>query len=139
MFLLDTNVVSEMRKIKSGKVDENVKIWLSQQDPSDFFINSVTLMELERGILAIERKDAIQGAYLRMWKTTFFQDFLKNPILTLDEQTAHICAELHVPDRTPENDAWIAASAIQHHLILVTRNTKDFVGCGVKLLNPFEG
>ena len=56
----------------------------------------------------------------------------------MDENTARICAKLHIPDHTPENDAWVAASAIQHNLVLVTRNTDDFARTGVRLLNPFQ-
>lgn len=138
MYLLDTNIVSEMRKVKNGKANQNVVRWLSLQNSSDFYINSIVMMEIERGILGMERKDPIQGKHLRVWQTAFLNEFLKNPVLPITAKTAQICAKLHIPDFAPENDAWIASSALEHHLILVTRNVQDFAGTGVKLFNPFE-
>ena len=138
MYLLDTNVISEMRKVKNGKANANVVAWLSHQNPSDFYMNAIVKMEIERGILAMERKDKLQGQHLRAWQQEFFAHFLKNPILPLTDTTAQICATLHIPDHAPENDAWIASSAIEHHLILVTRNVADFAKTGVKVFNPFE-
>ncbi|WP_040976949.1 type II toxin-antitoxin system VapC family toxin [Necropsobacter massiliensis] len=138
MFLLDTNVVSELRKVKSGKANQNVVRWFAQQNTEQIFINATVAMEIERGVLAMERKDPVQGKNLRLWKTTFFNQFLQNRILPITARTAEICAKLHIPDYAPENDAWIASSALEHRLILVTRNTTDFERTGVPLLNPFE-
>ncbi|MRN38322.1 DUF4411 domain-containing protein [Neisseria sp. N95_16] len=138
MYLLDTNIISEMRKVKSGKADHNLTAWLAEQDSSSFYTSAVVMMELERGILGMERKDPQQGRALRVWFDSMVAILLAGRILPIDETTAAICAKLHIPDRSPENDAWIAATAKQYGLILITRNTKDFEHSGVKLLNPFE-
>lgn len=138
MYLLDTNVISEVRKIKTGKANPNFVKWFSTIAEQDIFINATVLMEIERGILAKERKDAQQGVILRAWFERVVLPTFHGKILKIDEKTAQICARLHIPNHTPENDAWIASSAIQHHLILITRNTADFAHLGVKWFNPFE-
>ncbi len=102
------------------------------------YTNAIVLMELERGVLAIERKDKIQGQNLRNWLDNQVKPSFAGKILTIGEKTAEICAKLHIPDHAPENDAWIASSAIEHRLILVTRNVIDFKKTGVQLFNPFE-
>lgn len=102
------------------------------------YTNAIVLMELECGILAIERKDKIQEQNLRNWLDNQVKPSLQEKILPIGEKTAQICAKLHIPDHAPENDAWIASSAIEHRLILVTRNVADFKKTGVQLFNPFE-
>ena len=96
-------------------------------------------MELERGVFGMERKDAEQGRLLRRWFSALCEKLFLNRILPIDDNTAKICGALHIPDRMPENDAWIAATAVQHDLILVTRNIGDFIRSDIKLFNPFEG
>ena len=136
MYLLDTNIISETRR--PSRMDEGVKAWLASVDAATLYTSAVVIMELERGILRIERKDARQGAALRAWLEQTIKPAFTGRILSIDEHTAAVCARLHIPDPSPENDAWIAASAIQHHLTLITRNTADFAASGAKLLNPFR-
>lgn len=138
MYLLDTNVISEMRKIKRGTGNAAFAKWLKQTDSSTFYTSVVVLMELQRGVLGMARKDPQQGAALRLWLETLMQTLFAGRILPIDPGTAALCATLHIPDRAPENDAWIAATALQHGLVLVTRNRSDFANTGVKLLDPFS-
>lgn len=138
MYLLDTNIISEIRKLAKNKCDKNVADWVRSTSKDLMFTNAVVMMELERGVMSIERKDTTQGKLLRHWFEMDVKPAFHGKILKIDEQTAQICAKLHIPDHAPENDAWIAASAIQHNLVLVTRNTADFARTGVKLFNPFE-
>ncbi|MDF7794085.1 type II toxin-antitoxin system VapC family toxin [Pseudomonas syringae] len=134
MFLLDTNVVSELRK---RTADANVLRWSRTQMASSLFISSITILELETGILRIERRDPIQGAVLRMWLDQHVLKAFAGRILTVDTQVARRCAQLHVPDPRSECDALIAATALVHGMTVVTRNTMDFQSCGVALLNPW--
>lgn len=138
MYLLDTNIISEIRKLAKNKCDKNVADWVRSTSKDLMFTNAVVMMELERGVMSIERKDTTQGELLRHWFEMDVKPAFHGKILKIDEQTAQICAKLHIPDYAPENDAWIAACAIQHNLVLVTRNTADFARTGVKLFNPFE-
>ena len=138
MLFLDTNVVSEIRLISSGKANLHFTEWVKQMDTHHCSTSAVVLMELERGILRMERKDLIQGQNLRYWFNTTVRSLFENRILKIDKTTAQICAKLHIPDKRPENDAWIAASCIQHNLPLVTRNVADFQNLGIELINPFD-
>ncbi|PJG83030.1 type II toxin-antitoxin system VapC family toxin [Caviibacterium pharyngocola] len=138
MYLFDTNVISETRKILLGKANQGVVDWLASINKEDIYTNFVVFMELERGILSMERRDIEQGKRLRNWFEITVIPSFKNKIFSIDAETAKICAKLHIPDRSPENDAWIAATAIQHNLTLVTPNAADFERLGVKLFNPFQ-
>ncbi|MCP2040871.1 putative nucleic acid-binding protein [Neisseria sp. HSC-16F19] len=135
---MDTNVISEMRKVRQGRADSNVSAWLAGTVPELLYTCPVVTMELERGILDMERKDPQQGQALRAWYAALMTHVFHERIVAIDAQTAAICAGLHIPDKAPENDAWIAAVALQHGLTLVTRNTADFERTGVRLLNPFQ-
>ncbi len=138
MFVLDTNVVSELRKARQGKADANVVAWSQSVDAAQLFVSAITIMELELGVLAIERKDAAQGALLRAWLEQHVLPEFADRTLSVDTAVAQRCARLHVPDRRGERDALIAATALVHGMTLVTRNIADFQPTRVDLLNPWK-
>lgn len=138
MFLLDTNVVSELRKVRPGKANANVAAWTQGVDASDLYVSAITLMEIEIGILRLERNDADQGAMLRTWLHSHVLPEFADRTLPIDTAVALRCARLHVPDLSPERDAYIAATAIVHGMTVVTRNVIDFQTTGVALINPWE-
>ncbi|MCK3780588.1 type II toxin-antitoxin system VapC family toxin [Ensifer sesbaniae] len=138
-YLLDTNVISELRKVGDDKADANVVAWIGAEDAARFFISAITILELERGVLGVQRRDAAQGARLRSWLDGQVRPEFAGRILTVDDTVATRCAHLHVPDRRNEADALIAATALVHDMIVVTRNVKDFDGTGVVVVDPWQG
>lgn len=138
MYLLDTNVISELRKAGDGKADAGVVRWLSSMDATTFYLSAVTLMEIELGILGIERRDPAQGARLRIWMDHHILPEFADRTLPVDTAVALRCATLRVPDPRPERDAFIAATALAHGMTIVTRNVADFAPTGVPLLNPWD-
>jgi toxin FitB len=135
MYLLDTNVVSELRRPE--RADSNVRAWASNTPAELYALSVVTVLELERGTLLIERRDIKQGAVLRRWLELEILAPLAERILPINSPIASRCAALHVPDPRPERDALIAATALVHGLTIVTRNVADFEPMGVKLFNPW--
>ena len=138
MFLLDTNVISELRKAKSGKADNNVVAWANSVSAARLFISVITILELETGVLLLERRDPDQGAVLRSWLSAHVLPAFFGRILAVDTAVAQRCARLHVPDPRSDRDAIIAATALVHGMTVVTRNTDDFELTGVEVLNPWE-
>ncbi len=138
MFLLDTNVLSELRKAGDRKADTNVVAWLSSVDAATLYLSAISLMEIELGILRAERRDATQGARLRTWMTHHVLPEFLDRILPVDAAVAFRCASLHVPDPRAERDALIAATALVHSMTVVTRDLADFESTGVPLSNPWE-
>jgi predicted nucleic acid-binding protein len=136
MYVLDTDVVSHLRRPE--KAHRNVVAWASNTPVTLHFISAITLLELERGILSMERKDAAQGAILRAWMDGQILVRFSGRILPVDIAVAQRCARLHVPDPKPERDALIAATALIHSMTVVTRNVEDFKLTGVEILNPWE-
>jgi predicted nucleic acid-binding protein len=138
MLLLDTNVVSELRKVASGRAHPNVVVWNETVDPAETFISSVVLHELEIGVRLVEHNDTVAGKVLRNWLENTVLTTFSGRILPLDEAPAVQAARWHVPDPKPINDAYIAATALTRRMTLVTRNIKDFEGMGVALVNPWD-
>jgi toxin FitB len=138
MFVLDTNVVSELRKIRLGKADPHVTEWADSVDAGSLYISAITILELEIGILQLERKDPQQGAMLRTWLDTLVLPEFNGRIFPVDTAVAQRCARLHVPDPRAERDALIAATALVHGMMVVTRNLADFAATGVPVLNPWD-
>lgn len=138
-YLLDTNVISELRKIGDGKADANVVAWIGAEETASFFISAITILELERGVLRVQRRDAAQGARLRAWLDNHIRPEFSGRILPVDDEIATRCAHLHIPDRRNEADALIAATALVHGLTVVTHNVRDFEGTGVVVIDPWQG
>ena len=138
MYLLDTNVVSELRKAKTGKIDKNIMAWAGSVSAQSLFLSAITIMELETGVLLIERRDPTQGAILRSWLDTHVLPAFTDRILPVDTSVAQCCAKLHVPDPRSDRDALIAATAFVHGMTVVTRNVDDFVATKVDILNPWK-
>jgi predicted nucleic acid-binding protein len=136
MFLLDTNVISELRR--PHRADRSVIAWASRIPATGFFLSAISILEIELGALLVARKDAAQGAVLRAWIDDQILPRFEGRILAVDTAVAQRCARLHVPDPRAERDALIAATALVHGLTVVTRNVADFQPTGVALLNPWH-
>lgn len=136
MFLLDTNVVSELRR--PTRCDPNVLAWARAQAITDFHLSAITILELEIGTQRLARKDELQGKALRLWIDKVILPQFDGRILPVDTAIAQRCAALHVPDPRADRDALIAATALVHGMTVVTRNAQDFEPLGVALLNPWQ-
>ncbi|EJA5988488.1 type II toxin-antitoxin system VapC family toxin [Salmonella enterica] len=137
MFILDTNVISELRKAGDGKADSQVMRWLSSVNSRQLYLSVITLLELERGILRVERRDVLQGQMLRRWLDGNVLPVFADRILPVDVAVVRQCARLHVPDPRPESDTLIAATALVHGMTVVTRNVADFEPTEVAIINPW--
>jgi predicted nucleic acid-binding protein len=138
MFLVDTNVVSELRRSKTGGTNAKVAAWSDSVRLKTLFLSAISFMELEIGVLLIERRDRRQGHFLRKWLQHEITPAFGNRILPVDRIVAVRCAALHVPNPRPDRDAMIVATALVHDMTLVTRNIRDFAGTGARLINPWE-
>jgi hypothetical protein len=137
MFLLDTNVVSELRKIRLGKADAYVAAWADSVDATDLYLSVITVQELETGVLLAERRDPVQGAVLRAWLNDQVLPAFAGRVLPVDTAVALRSARLHVPNQRPVLDALIAATALVHGMTVATRNVADFDQTGVRTINPW--
>ena len=139
MYLLDTVVVSETRKVESGRADPNVASWVTRVENDLAYISAITIQELELGVLLVERRDPASGAVLRSWLDNDVYEAFDQRILPVDAKVARLAASLHVPDPAPVSDALIAATAMANNMVMVTRNTRDFERFqGLEVLNPWK-
>lgn len=138
MYLLDTNVVSELRKAKAGKADPHVTAWAAAVSAEALFVSAITILELETGVLLVLRRDPAQGQLLRRWLNDHVLPTFSGRVLPVDSAVALRCTALHVPDPRSERDALIAATAWVHRMTVVTCNVADFQPTGVPLLNPWK-
>jgi len=142
-YLLDTNVVSEMRKVSApqsqlSKIDKHVLGWVRSVSASELYLSAITILELELGLLLIERRDPAQGALLHSWVRGRVLESFAGRILPVDVPIAQRCASLHVPDPLEDRDSLIAATALVHGMTVVTRNVAHFKRTGVDLINPWQ-
>jgi predicted nucleic acid-binding protein len=136
MYVLDTNVISELRKGK--KAEHGVRTWAQAVTATSLYLSVVSILELEIGILLVERRDQKQGAILRAWMDSHVLPSFSGRILAIDTVVAQRCAALHVPNPRSARDALIAATALVHGMIVVTRNVSDFQTIGVTVVNPWH-
>jgi predicted nucleic acid-binding protein len=136
MFLLDTNVISELRRPQ--RANRNVVAWAASNSFSNFFLSVISILEIEIGALRLARRDPAQAAVFRTWIDEQILTRFAGRILPVDIEVAQRCARLHVPDPGSDRDSLIAATALAHSLTMVTRNTAHFGSAGVALLNPWD-
>jgi toxin FitB len=137
MYLLDTNVVSELRKVRAGKANANVAAWAETVAAANLFISAITVHEIELGVLQKERVDTAQGTLLRTWLHRHVLPAFSGRILVVDAEVALRSAQLHVPVPRPSRDAFIAATALVHGMVVATRDIGDFKPTGVDVFNPW--
>lgn len=138
MFLLDTNVISELRKQGRGRADRNVVAWATAASAPSMFISVITVEELEIGVLRTERRDALQGQNLRRWLERNVLPAFADRVLPVDTAIARRSASLNVPDSRPARDSLIAATALVHGMSVVTRNVADFARTRVDVVDPWR-
>ncbi len=139
MYLLDTNVVSELRPKRDRRPNPQVVAWAKSVPPAGLYLSVICILELEMGVLQKQqRSDSTQAAVLRAWLEDYVLRSFAGRILPVDIPVAQRCATLHIPDPCADRDALIAATALVHSMTVVTRNVSDFARTGVKVLNPWE-
>jgi hypothetical protein len=138
MFLLDTGVVSELRKARGGRADKNVTAWAAGASAASMYVSVITVQELEVGVLLAERRDPSQGVALRGWFEDQVLPAFAERVIPVDAAVARRSAVLHGPDPRPVRDTLIAATALVHGMSVVTRNVADFTPLGTEIIDPWQ-
>lgn len=138
MFILETNVVSELSKIRLGRADKQFSKWADSMQTANLYLSVVTVQKLEIGVLVLERHDAKQGAVFRTWLDHHVFPAFSGRILPIDRAVALCRAKLHVPNPQPIRDGLIAATALVHRMSVVARNVADFSSSGATVINPWD-
>ena len=133
-WLVDTNILSELRKGK--RADAGVRTWFAQAREEELFTSVLVLGELRRGIESIRRRDVPSALALEQWLTRLTASF-SDRVLPIDARVAELWGSLNVPNPLPTVDGLLAATALTHDLVLVSRNVRDLDGTGARLLDPF--
>lgn len=143
MYLLDTNIISELKKIQNNRINPNVLNWFNHQNPQKFYTSSIVIMELKIGALLRQKKDETAYQNLMNWIDYTVIPAFNGQILPIDDAVLAVCANLHVPNPRGQHDALIGATAISCNMTVVTRNVSDFDGMSVNgailpIINPFN-
>ena len=143
MYLLDTNVLSEMRKAartkaSSPRMDRRVEKWATTVSPTELHLSVISILEMERGYHLLVRRDPAQAEVIRTWVHNGLLPSFEGRILAVDLDVVRCCAGLSIPDPVDYRDSLIAATAMVHGMTVVTRNVRHFQPTGVALLNPWE-
>lgn len=139
MFVLDTNVISELRKARAGKANRGVTEWAKKTPAALMFMSVISFLEIEHGVLLVERRDPAQGNLLRAWLDGSVVPAFQDRMLAVSADIARCAAAFHVPNPAPFRDGLIAATTQQHDMVLVTRNVRDFERfTEVKVTNPWN-
>ena len=138
MFVLDTNVISELRRIRLGRGNPGVTTWLEEVNPDELYLSAISIEELEIGVLLVERRDPAQGRILRKWLNFYILPEFSRRILPIDTSIVLRSAGFHVPNPHPVRDGLIAATALIHGMTVVTRNVVHFEATGAAVINPWR-
>ena len=138
MYIVDTNVISELRKANSGRADPAVVGWANSVVPTDLFLSAVAIFELEMGILKIAGRNDDHYRRLSAWFSGHIMSTFANRILPIDENVALLFARIMTPRTRPYRDALIAATAQHHGYAVVTRNIRDFIELPMRAINPWD-
>lgn len=135
MYLLDTNVISEIRK--QHRCDANVAKWCETVESSELFLSILVMGEIRQGVEKLRKRDPFQAQHLERWLESLQTNFADR-ILGVDARVADEWGRMSSKGNIPVIDCYLAASAKVHEMTLVTRNVNDVAGLGADVFNPFE-